>query len=137
MSPDPLLRLLVAMAILPLINHCGSGPPSIQSIRLGEGVLHKKAVEKILPVYPETSMRERVTGVGVASLRIGKDGRVDSVEILESPDAATGQSIREAVSKWVFEPTTIRGQPVEVVGKLTFYFRFEEGTGPVVAPAIH
>jgi TonB family protein len=45
---------------------------------------------------------------------IAKDGRVSNVELVRGLDDRLNQSAEEALAKWVFDPATRHGVPVEV-----------------------
>ena len=70
-------------------------------------------------------------------VRLEYDGKgtVVNVDILEAPDSEIGDAIAEAVRHWTFKPSSIRGQPVNIRGKLTFYYLIDrKGIGHVQDP---
>ena len=107
-----------------------------QGVNAGELGLRRAATSAPKPVFPEGALRRKISGVAVVAVRTAPDGQVNSVTVLESPDAEIGEAVRTAVEKWRFAPAQVTGRS-EVLGrrgKLTFYFRIRNGTGVVLAP---
>jgi hypothetical protein len=105
-------------------------------LKMGEWGLRESARFAPMPEYPRESLSAKVSGVVVAAVGFGLDGRVQSVEILESPDALTAAAVRNAVSRWTVPGGQGAGGAHSYViqGKLTFYFQFRNGKGRVVDP---
>jgi rhodanese-related sulfurtransferase len=83
-----------------------------------------------VPTYPSTSVAKKVTGVAVAAILLDRSGHLQSLNVLQAPDDAIGQSVHEALTRWVFRPI---GVPMK--GKLFFYFTIKKGSGSVSSPA--
>jgi len=111
-------------------------PPLQQRITLSEWGLRQAANFAPMPDYPRGSLRGKVSGVVVAAVAFGSDGRLKSVEILESPDPLTGAAVRNAVGRWTVLGPQGADRPRDYVleGKLTFYFQLLNGKGHVVDP---
>jgi len=106
-----------------------------RAARLGEWGLRQHATTAPMPEYPPDALKQKVSGVVVAAVRFGSDGR-SNVEILESPNPQMGDAVRYAVSRWTVPGMDIRGQQqaYAVQGKLTFYFQIRNGKGRVLDP---
>ncbi len=66
------------------------------------------------PAYPDKAKKYGIKGEVRVVLTVGLDGGVKSVEFLETPgDYGFEEAIREAVSKWRYEPAMAGGVPVE------------------------
>jgi rhodanese-related sulfurtransferase len=104
--------------------------PQARTILASEGGLRQMALTSVTPSYPASSVKAGVSGVAVAAVVTSTTkGGAPAVEILEAPDQAIGDAVREALGKWTFPVWTY---PME--GKLTFYFRVEQGKGRVLNP---
>jgi len=103
-------------------------------VKLSERSLRSRAVNIVMPGYPEESKKRGAKGVAVAQLEVDERGDVTQVDILEAPDGQIKGAITEAVNQWKFKPTTVGGQPVRVQGKLTFYYVIEGGDARVENP---
>jgi TonB family protein len=114
-----------------------AGVGAQQRAHLDEFALRKSVKNIVQPVYPDESVRRGSSGVAVADLDIGPDGRVKAATILQAPDEATGKSVVEALRQWTFGTTTLKGStsPLEILGKVTFYFAIVGGRGKVMSPA--
>jgi TonB family protein len=86
-------------------------PPS--RIRIGGNVAATKLISQVRPVYPAEAKAQRVQGKVSLMAVIAKDGTVQSLEVV-SGDPLLVPSALEAVKQWVYQPTLLNGQPVEV-----------------------
>lgn len=86
------------------------------------------------PAFPSESIRAGHSGIAVADVRVSGSGSVLEVHPLQAPDEAIRQELVNSLSKWLFTPTTaVRdGQPVEVEGRLMFFFSLRGGKPTVV-----
>jgi protein TonB len=89
----------------------GPTPPNL--IRVGGNVQSTKLVQQPRPVYPPEAKEQRIQGKVQLLAVIAKDGTVKSLEVI-SGDPALTQSALDAVRQWVYQPTLLNGQPVEV-----------------------
>ena len=105
--------------------------------RTSGAVLRSMALKMVLPVYPQDALRKRKTGVAVADIHLSVEGAVTKVEVLEAPDPSIGNSVRDALSRWRFQPTDDSDgeRAIEFSGKLVFYFEIRQGKGVVLFPA--
>ena len=52
---------------------------------------------------------------------IGKDGRVKKVEVLSGPPLLRQAAI-DAVQKWVYNPSTLNGAPIDAIVQVELNF---------------
>jgi TonB family protein len=106
------------------------------TISFGEMVLRTMATAQPAPEYPAASIARKSTGVAVAAIATGTDGRVTTVTLLQAPDDDIAASVRTALRQWVFKPATVIGRPgaYGLQGRVTFYFRLVAGRGRVLNP---
>ena len=101
----------------------------------------RNAITHPLPEYPSGSIRRGSEGVAVAAIVAGRDGRVESVELLQAPDEEIGQAVRTALEQWTFTPGRApveyygEGVNIRIQSRMTFYFRIVDGAGVVLEPA--
>ena len=103
---DPALNPPADAAPLPERAHYTSD--SLPPGKLVEGKLLKQISPQIL-IDPR-----RVQGFIFFSVLVGIDGKVRRVEVLSTPSKLVADSIVDAVKKWVFEPFTVDGKPIEM-----------------------
>lgn len=91
---------------------------------LAEGHIRRAAPTLVMPTYPATSLDWAIEGVAVSRVVASPDGRLQRVDDLQSPDAATAQAVRTALAGWTVR--TPQPSPTESThsaqAKITFYF---------------
>jgi protein TonB len=113
--------------------------PEGQATSPGEPTL----VHKVSPTYPPEAKAEKVEGVFLIDVRVGKDGAVEEAQVVASAptparleelkanrgtpaglegDPRLAEAALAAVRQWRYEPILKGGQPVEF--KLTVTVRF-------------
>jgi TonB family protein len=99
---------------------------------LPESCLREKAIEKVMPVYPEEALRRRISGLVRLKVEIGIDGKVLRIKVKPRSFTQLSKVAAEAARKWQFEPSpdpTGLGRPN--IGPLTFEFIIINGVGEV------
>ena len=66
------------------------------------------------PVYPQELKARELTGEAQVEFVIDRTGRVRLPRVLSATEDAFGWAAMTAVSQWVFEPPTKRGEPVDI-----------------------
>ena len=89
--------------------------PEIQQARL---------VVRVEPQYPALAKQIRLEGTVQIRAVIGKDGTVQSVEIL-SGHPLLARAAQDAILRWRYTPTLLRGEPVEVETLITVIFKMQ------------
>ena len=100
---------------------------------VGESGLRKqKATKRVKPVYPEESLKNKVTGRVVVSILVDENGKVPEAKVKEAPDESTGQAVVEAAKKWEFQaPPKVQGRQICFSSTLSFKFEIRDGKGKV------
>ena len=80
-----------------------------------------KLINRVVPAFPEMARRLRVSGTVRLLGIIGKDGRIRELRVL-SGHPLLRQSALDAVGQWVYSPTILGGQPVEVEAPIDVNF---------------
>jgi TonB family protein len=88
-------------------------PATGPRIRVGGNVLAANLLSQVKPAYPAEARSSRIQGTVKFGVLVGTDGHVNDL-ILISGNPALVQSSVEAVHQWVYRPTLLNGQPVEV-----------------------
>jgi protein TonB len=84
-----------------------------QRIRVGGNVQAANLINQVKPVYPPLAKQARISGVVELSAVIGKDGRVQDLKVIKGHPLLV-QAALDAVKGWVYRPTLLNGEPVEV-----------------------
>jgi protein TonB len=102
-----------------------AAPPQEQApsgpLRVGGSVQQAKVVREVTPAYPPLARQARVSGVVRVEATVGRDGRIVRVQALSGPPLLR-QAAVDAVRQWVYRPTLLNGQPVEVVTQVDVTF---------------
>jgi TonB family protein len=93
-------------------------------ILLGEGAAAEKLVHKVAPAYPPQAEAAHIRGTVVLDVLIALDGSVAAVRVSHG-HPALAQSAIDAVKQWTYKPTTVDGNPVEVVTQVRVPFGTE------------
>jgi protein TonB len=83
-----------------------------------------KLVRKVVPTYPQIAKQARIAGVVRLTAVIGKDGSVQDVQIV-SGSPLLARAAADAVRQWVYRPTVIEGNPVEVTTPIELNFTLD------------
>lgn len=94
-------------------------PP--RKIALSRRSMTRQLIRRVAPVYPPEAERKGIHGDVVLRVVVGKDGRVKSLERV-SGNPILAKAAIAAVRQWVYEPTRIHGEPVEVHLTVTVAF---------------
>jgi protein TonB len=79
-------------------------------------------VRRVEPVYPDLARRARISGEVQLEGVIGTDGRIRELKVLSGHPLLTKAAL-DAVSQWLYRPTTLNGEAVEVIAPITVTFR--------------
>ena len=108
----------------PVVTEKTNGKPS--RLRLGGNVEAAKLVKKVQPVYPGSAKSAGVQGTVVLHAVIGTDGKTLSLRVMNSQiDPELARSAVEAVSQWLYTPTLLNGEPIEVDTTITVNYSLE------------
>ena len=105
----PKTRVFVLALLLLLLLAC-SQP---QRIKVGGNVQSAKLVRQPRPVYPPLAKQARISGVVKLSAVISKDGTIKELQVISGHPLLVPAAL-EAVKQWVYQPTLLNGEPVEV-----------------------
>ena len=87
--------------------------PGEKRIRVGGNIQAAKLIDKATPSYPPLAKQARIQGTVRFNVLLAKDGRVQALELVSGHPLLV-PSATEAVSRWVYQPTLLNGEPVEV-----------------------
>jgi protein TonB len=98
-------------------------PPA--RIRVGGNVQQIKLVSQPRPVYPPEAKQAHIQGVVQLSAIIAKDGTIQHLEVISGHPLLVPAAM-DAVRQWVYQPTLLNGQPVEVVTQIDVNFTLSQ-----------
>ena len=96
-------------------------PPTPQRIRVGGNVQQANLIKQPKPVYPPLAKQARIQGTVRFNAIIGKDGAIQNLQLVSGHPLLV-PSAQEAVRQWVYRPTLLNGEPVEVQTQIDVNF---------------
>jgi periplasmic protein TonB len=96
-----------------------------QQVRVESNIQAANLIKKVLPNYPQIARATRIQGIVRFTARIGKDGRILNLKFTSGPPVLV-DSASAAVKQWVYRPTLLNGEPVEVITQIDVNFTLHE-----------
>jgi protein TonB len=96
-------------------------PKPPQRIVVGGNVQKAKLISQPRPNYPPLAKQARIQGVVRFTAIIGKDGHIQNLTLVSGHPLLV-QAAQNAVKRWVYHPTLLNGEPVEVVTQIDVNF---------------
>lgn len=93
------------------------------------GILNMKAQPEVMPKYPQKAKDKNIEGRVEVQLLINEDGEAVFANPLSGPEELWAESVKAAVAV-KFPPSTLRGEPVKVTGRIIYEYK----DGKVVMP---
>jgi len=100
-------------------------PATSAPLRVGGKVQAAKIVHQVTPVYPPLARQARISGIVRLEAAISRSGTIESLQVMSGHPMLT-QAALDAVRQWVYQPTLLNGQPVEVVTQIEVNFKLAE-----------
>jgi periplasmic protein TonB len=97
---------------------------SPQTVRVGGDIKPPVKTKNTLPTYPPVAKATHIEGVVMLDVTIGTDGKVKDVKVLRSVKGLDDAAVA-AVRRWEYKPTTVNGQPVQVIVTVPMVFTLE------------
>jgi len=127
--PAPVEELMKSLIVPQAVSSPGStssaSAPSGQAprrIRVGADVQAANLVHQVEPVYPPLAEQAGIEGTVRFSAIIDKEGHVSNVQLVSGHPVLV-EAAREAVIQWMYKPTLLNGQPIEVVAQVEVIFK--------------
>ena len=95
--------------------------PASTPVAVGGDVQMALLIRKIIPEYPPLAKSARISGVVRLIGTIAKDGTIQNLRLVSGHPLLARAAI-EAVRQWVYKPTFLNGQPVEVIAPIEVNF---------------
>lgn len=80
-----------------------------------------KLLKRVPPEYPEQARQKSIQGTVILNVILKKDGSV-VVQNVADGDPALSPAAVEAVRQWLYEPSLLNGQPVDIQTRITVVF---------------
>ena len=107
-------------------------PPPVKAVetrqeplRVGGNVQAANLIKKPTPTYPALAKSARIQGTVRFTAIIGKDGTIQNLTLVSGHPMLV-QSATDAVKQWVYKPTLLNGEPVEVITQIDVNFTLSQ-----------
>ena len=92
---------------------------------VGGAVQSAKLLKQVVPAYPPAARQLRISGTVRLLGIIARNGTIQRLQVL-SGHPMLRQAALDAVSQWVYRPTILNGQPVEVEAPIDVIFTLSQ-----------
>ena len=99
--------------------------PKQSMVRVGGGVQAAKLLTQPKPVYPPLARAARISGSVHLEAIIGRDGTIRNLQLKGGPPLLVAAAL-DAVRRWVYQPTLLNGEPVEVFTEIEVNFTLNQ-----------
>jgi protein TonB len=96
-------------------------PTATKRVKVGGAVKPAEIVRRVIPVYPPLAKQARVQGTVKLIGIIATDGTVQQLHVISGHPLLI-QAALDAVRQWVYRPTMLNGEPVEVESPIDVNF---------------
>ena len=117
---DTLLNGEYPLTLNPILAKTATGRVP-ERVSAGAQVQERNLITRVDPIYPPLAMQARIQGVVRFRVVIGKDGRVLNVQLVSGHPLLVSAAT-DALRQWVYRPTLLNGEPVEVVTSVDVNF---------------
>lgn len=98
----------------------------VRQIRVGSRAQAANLIHEVAPQYPPLAKQARIQGTVRFNVVIGKDGKVNNIQLL-SGHPLLAPAAAEALRQWVYRPTLLNGDPIEVKSQVDVNFTLPNG----------
>jgi protein TonB len=92
---------------------------------VGGDVQNAKLLKKVIPAYPPLARQARVSGTVQLIGVIAKDGTIQQLQVVSGHPLLV-KSALDAVRQWIYRPTLLNGQAVEVIAPIDVIFTLSQ-----------
>lgn len=94
-------------------------------VKVGGRVKHPKLVKMVTPTYPALAKRARIQGTVVFTAVIGRDGAINNLQLVSGHPLLVPAAV-EAVKQWVYAPSTLNEELIEVIAQIDVNFKLSQ-----------
>jgi len=109
----------------PVIKPPTAPTPQPGPLHVSSGVQMAKLVKQVIPVYPPLARNARIYGVVHLVGIIGKGGRIRNLQLIDGHPLLARAAL-DAVSQWIYKPTLLSGEPVEIICPIDVDFKLSQ-----------
>jgi protein TonB len=96
-----------------------------QRLRVGGNVQAANLIKKIAPPYPPLAKQARIQGTVRFNATISKEGTIQNLTLVSGHPLLV-PAATEAVKQWIYKPTLLNGEAVEVLTTIDVNFTLSQ-----------
>ena len=96
-------------------------PAPAKQVQVASSLQAANLLKRVTPGYPVIAKNAHIQGTVRFSAVIGEDGRIQSLQTVSGPGVLV-RAASDAVRQWVYRPTLLNGQAVEVATQIDVNF---------------
>jgi TonB family protein len=116
--------LLCATLLFPLLTALADTPTPLR-IHVDGKTQHAKLTHEVRAKYPPEARAAGIEGVVHLEIIVATDGSIKQLQVLSGHPLLVKAAL-DAVRQWTYVPTTLNGQPVEVVTRVAVVFKLPQ-----------
>jgi len=93
----------------------------VTAVKWGGKYYAAELIRRVPPVYPTEAKAAGIQGTVYLEITIGRDGAVKDAKLLAGAPALAPAAI-DAVKQWLYRPTLLNGEPIEVLSLVNVNF---------------
>ena len=101
-------------ALTPSAENQASAPAAPTKIHVKSSIMVRQRISGDNPTYPKELRAKKIHGTVVLDAAIGKDGTIENIRVVKSPDKQFSESALAAVRTWRYRPYLLNGNPIKV-----------------------
>ncbi len=118
-APPPLIQIAKPLR-LPAPAALAVALPQ-EPLQVGGDVQAARIITRVIPTYPAMAKQARISGTVRLLGVIAPDGTIQKLQVV-SGHPLLARAALDAVRQWVYRPTLLNGEPVEVIAPIDVIF---------------
>lgn len=90
-------------------------------VHVSIGVQAAKLIRQVTPVYPPLARQARIAGTVRLTAIISREGAIRNLQVMSGHPLLTAAAL-DAVKQWLYQPTLLNEEPVEVITQIDVNF---------------
>jgi protein TonB len=80
-------------------------------VRVGGQIQEPRLLRRVEPIYPPLAVSAHIEGVVILEAIVDREGQVEQVRVLRSPNPMLDKASIDAVKQWRYAPVLLNGKP--------------------------
>jgi TonB family protein len=118
------LRTDVA-TLTPIAENQASGTKPPTKIHVKSSIMTGQKISGDNPTYPKEARAKKIQGAVVLNATISKDGAIENLQVVKTPNPSLAESALKAVRTWRYRPYLLNGEPVAVETTVNVVYNLE------------